>query len=202
MIVRLLGKNNQNPLINMVNSESIILPKVGEVLLERSRRAKHINISVKPTGKVRVAVPVGVTFERAHKFAKRKEHWIEKQILKFIHSSATPIVDTFAAECFIQEEKYLVNRVESLAKKHGFQYCKLKFRVMKTRWGSCSAKNNINLNMLITYLPKHLQDYIILHELVHTRIKNHSHHFWNVLDSVVGDAKGMHKELRLNYTLV
>ena len=186
----------------MQESQTIKLPKVGEVLLERSYRAKHVNISVKPTKKVRVVVPVGVTFERAHKFAKQKEHWIEKQIIKFMNSSATPIVDTFAAECFILEEKYLVNRVESLAKKHGFEYSQLKFRVMKTRWGSCSAKNNINLNMLITYLPKHLQDYIILHELVHTRIKNHSHHFWKVLDTIVGDAKGMHKELKLNYTLV
>ena len=95
-----------------------------------------------------------------------------------------------------------MSRVEMLAMKHGFEYNQLKFRVMKTRWGSCSAKNNINLNMLITYLPKHLQDYIILHELVHTRIKNHSNHFWNALDSVVGDAKGMHKELKKNYTLI
>ena len=186
----------------MAESQTIELPKVGEVLLERSYRAKHVNISVKPTKKVRVAVPVGVTFERAHKFAKRKEHWIEKQILKLVNSSATPIFDTFAAECFIQDKKYLVNRVESLAKKHGFEYSQLKFRVMKTRWGSCSAKNNINLNMLITYLPKHLQDYIILHELVHTCIKNHSHHFWNVLDGIVGDAREIHKELKKNYILI
>ena len=193
----MLGLKNK-----MAESISISLPKVGEVLLERSYRAKHINISVKPTKKVRVAVPVGITFDRAHNFVKQKEHWIEKQILKYINSSATPIVDTFAAECFILEEKYLVNRVEMLAKKHGFQYNKLKFRVMKTRWGSCSAKNNINLNMLITYLPKHLQDYIILHELVHTRIKNHSNHFWSSLDEIVGNAKGMNKELKKNYTLI
>ena len=192
----MLGLENQ-----LAESKIIELPKVGEVLLERSYRAKYINISVKPTKKVRVAVPVGVTFDRAHNFVKREEHWIEKQILKFINSSATPIVDTFAAECFILEEEYLINRVESLAKKHGFHFSKLKFSVMRTRWGSCSAKNNINLNMLITYLPKHLQDYIILHELVHTRIKNHSYHFWNVLDCIVGDAKGMHQELRANYII-
>ena len=191
-----MGLENQ-----LAESKTISLPRVGDVLLERSHRAKHINISVKPTGKVRVAVPVGVTFERAQNFAKRKETWIEKQILKFVNSPATLISDTFAAECFILEKEYLVNRVESLAKKHGFQFSKLKFSVMKTRWGSCSAKNNINLNMLITYLPKHLQDYIILHELVHTRIKNHSYHFWNVLDCIVGDAKGMHQELRANYII-
>ena len=140
------GKNYQNPLINMVNSESKIieLPKVGEVLLERSYRAKHVNISVKPTKKVRVAVPIGVTFNSAHNFVKRKEHWIEKQILKLVNSSATPIFDTFAAECFILEEKHLVSRVEMLAKKYDFHYNKLKFRVMKTRWGSCSAKRIIS----------------------------------------------------------
>ena len=143
----MLGLENQ-----MAESKIIELPKLGEVLLERSYRAKYINISVKPTKKVRVAVPVGVTFDRAHNFVKRKEHWIEKQILKLVNSSATPIFDTFAAECFIHEEEDLINRVETLAKKYGFEYNKLKFKVMKTRWGSCTAKNNINLNMLITYL--------------------------------------------------
>ena len=186
----------------MAESKTITLPKVGQVFLERSYRARHISISVKPPKKIRVAVPIGVSFRKAHKIAKQKEYWIEKQIVKFINSSATPIFDTFAAECFIHEEKYLINRVEILAKKHGFQYRKLKFKVMKTRWGSCTAKNNINLNMLIIYLPKKLQDYVILHELVHTRIKDHSHRFWVLLDKITGDAKGIHKELKGKYILI
>ena len=186
----------------MAESTIITLPTVGDILLERSYRARHINISVKPPRKIRVAVPVGVAFEKAYKFAKQKEYWIEKQILKFVNSSVTPIADTFAAECFIHEEEYLINRVETLAKKHGFQYRILKFKVMKTRWGSCTAKNNINLNMLITFLPKKLQDYVILHELVHTRIKDHSHRFWALLDKITGDAKGIHKELKEKYILI
>ena len=183
-------------------TKHITLDKVGEVLLERSYRARNITISVKPIRKIRVAVPVGAAFEKAHEFAKQKEHWIKKQILKFANLSATPIVDTFAAEFFVRNEKYLVSRVEDLAEKYGFQYRKLKFRVMKTRWGSCTSKNNISLNMLITYLPKHLQDYIILHELVHTRIKNHSYHFWQLLDDVTGEAKELHKELKEKYILI
>jgi len=186
----------------MAESTIITLPTVGDILLERSYRARHINISVKPPKKIRVAVPVGVAFEKAHKFARQKEYWIEKQILKFVNSSVTPIADIFAAECFIHEEEYLINRVETLAKKHGFQYRILKFKVMKTRWGSCTAKNNINLNMLITFLPKKLQDYVILHELVHTRIKDHSHRFWALLDKITGDAKGIHKELKEKYILI
>ena len=185
----------------MPESKIIILPKVGDVLLERSYRAKHINISVKPPKKIRVAVPVGVEFEKARKIAEQREYWIEKQIAKFANSSATPIFDTFAGECFIHEEKYLINRVETLAKKHGFKYNKLRFKVMKTRWGSCTGKNNISLNILITNLPKRLQDYIILHELVHTRIKNHGKSYWAFMDKITGDAKGLHKELKQNYTL-
>ena len=70
-------------------------------------------------------------------------------------------------------------------------------RCQKTKWGSCSDKKNINLNINIAYLPKELQDYILLHELCHTKIKNHSKQFWASLDSYVGGrAKEMSKELR------
>ena len=72
---------------------------------------------------------------------------------------------------------------------------------MKTRWGSCTAKNNINLNMLMTYLPKKIQDYVILHELLHTRIKDHGKGFWLELDRLTGNAKGIQKKLKEKYIL-
>ena len=185
----------------MAESKIITLSEVGDVLLERSYRAKYIIISVKSPSKIRVAVPVGIDFEKAHKFAEQKEYWIEKQLAKFSNSTATPVLDTFASEELIVHKKSLRKRVEVLAKRHGFKYNKLRFKVMKTRWGSCTAKNNISLNILMTHLPKRLQDYIILHELVHTRIKNHSNSYWAFMDKITGDAKGLHKELKQNYTL-
>ena len=72
---------------------------------------------------------------------------------------------------------------------------------MMTRWGSCSAKNNISLNILIAQLPKELQDYIILHELLHTRIKNHSKIFWTELDILIGNAKRIDSILKKNYVI-
>jgi predicted metal-dependent hydrolase len=66
----------------------------------------------------------------------------------------------------------------------------------KTRWGSCSEKNNINLNVNLVLLPDELIDYAILHELVHTRVKNHSKRFWAELDKLVGDAKKNDKKLK------
>ena len=61
----------------------ITLPTVGAVLLERSNRAKHIRMSIKPPSKIRVAVPVGISFEEAQNFAEEKESWLQKQIQKF-----------------------------------------------------------------------------------------------------------------------
>ena len=63
-------------------------------------------------------------------------------------------------------------------------------------WGSCSYKNNISLNMKIILLPEELMDYVILHELTHTREKDHSKNFWAKMDKLVGNGKSMASRLR------
>ncbi len=91
---------------------------------------------------------------------------------------------------------YLPERLYYLAKKYGFKYNKLILRNSKTRWGSCSSKNNINLSIHLMRLPDHLIDFVILHELMHTKIKNHSAVFWNTLEKITGDVKKLRNELR------
>ena len=92
----------------------------------------------------------------------------------------------------------LVKRLSELAREHKFQYNKVSIRNQRTRWGSCSSKDNISLNMKLLHLPDQLIDYILLHELVHTRVKNHSQDFWNELETVVPNARTIDKQLR-NY---
>jgi hypothetical protein len=87
----------------------------------------------------------------------------------------------------------LTDRLNLLAQKYKFSYNRLFIRNQKTRWGSCSAKNNISLNMNLVRLPQKLQDYVILHELVHTKHKNHSKKFWAEMDRYVGDGKEVEK---------
>ncbi|MBK7631153.1 MAG: M48 family metallopeptidase [Ignavibacteriales bacterium] len=95
----------------------------------------------------------------------------------------------------IEAKIYLPDRVKMLAVKFNFDYNKLTLKNIKSRWGSCSRKNNINLSTHLMRLPKHLIDYVILHELVHTVHHNHSARFWNLLDKVSGGAKILDKEL-------
>ena len=110
----------------------------------------------------------------------------------------------FAIEETLRKEAkyYLPQRVKELAEKNSFRFKKVSVRNSKTRWGSCSYENNINLNLHLMRLPNHLIDYVILHELVHTKIKNHSKDFWNMLDLVTGNAKKLDKELKNYHTKI
>ena len=177
-----------------MTSKIIEIERIGPVLFERSNRAKHLNISVKEPAKVRVAVPRGISFEKAKKITHSKIGWIGRHLLKLklrpkIHLFDRP-VDKQAAKEFLE------GRVRELADKFEFVYNKVTIRNQKTRWGSCSGKNNINLNMQLMNIPNHLIDYVILHELVHTKVKNHSPLFWGSLDKYVGNAKAIDKELK------
>jgi predicted metal-dependent hydrolase len=96
----------------------------------------------------------------------------------------------------IEAQKYLPDLLNQLAIQHNFHYNKLSLRNNKTRWGSCSRDNNINLNIHLMRLPVHLCKYIILHELCHTVYKNHKKQFWLLLDQLTGGrARMLDKEL-------
>ena len=93
------------------------------------------------------------------------------------------------------------NRIIELAEYHGFNFNKITIRNQKTRWGSCSAKNNISLNIQLVRLPEKLVDYVILHELVHTLVKNHSNKFWKTLDLYIENSKKIDKDLKKYYLI-
>jgi predicted metal-dependent hydrolase len=166
-------------------------------LFERSERAKHINISVKPFKGVRVAVPCGVSFKKARQFVQSKKNWLRKHLDKM--KQVEKDHDAFKKNSIkidrTAAKKKLVDRLNELSGQHGFRFNKVFIRNQKTRWGSCSARNNISLNMKLVRLPGEMIDYVLLHELVHTRVKNHANGFWTELNRLVEDAKGMSKRL-------
>ena len=104
-------------------------------------------------------------------------------------------INRIITEVYRHEAKhYLPGRMAELAQKHGFRYSQVSIRNNKTNWGSCSRQNNISLNLNLMKLPNYLIDYIILHELAHTIVKNHSADFYRVLNSVTdGKARALAK---------
>ena len=179
-----------------VEVKTVELKNIGTILIERSRRAKHLSLSVRPFKGARVAVPFGVSFASAEMFARSKTGWLKKHLNKMALmeqearalSKSKPVNQAAARQG-------LIDRLNFLSKKHGFNYSRVFIKNQKTRWGSCSGKNNINLNINLIRLPDELIDYTILHELVHTRVKNHGRRFWDQMDKLVGDAKKLDSKL-------
>ncbi len=96
----------------------------------------------------------------------------------------------------LEAKAYLPGRVAYYAQKFGFTFKKVVIKNTSTRWGSCSATNNINLNLHLMRLPEALRDYVILHELAHTVEKNHGPRFWALLDRISGDARGLDRKMK------
>ena len=95
-----------------------------------------------------------------------------------------------------EAKEYLPKRLNDLSDKFGIPFNELYIKNIKSRWGSCSAKNNINLSLHLMRLPDYLIDYVLLHELAHTRIKNHGKKYWEFLEKLVRGAKAIDRELR------
>ena len=170
-------------------------PEVGIIKYFKNNRAKRIIISLKP-GYVRVVIPRRQSFKNAKKFVESKLDWIKKNKvhmnLQVEKKDKLPEIDRIVAR------KFLCKRIAELAQIHNFHYNRISIRKQKTRWGSCSTKNNINLNANLLHLPSELIDYVLLHELVHTKVKNHGEGFWKELDTVVPNARQVDQRLK-NY---
>lgn len=81
-------------------------------------------------------------------------------------------------------KSYLTERIRLLAAQKGFRFQRLFIRAQRTRWGSCSSRGNISLNWKLVKAPVFVSDYVMLHELVHTEIMNHSAAFWRRVATV------------------
>jgi predicted metal-dependent hydrolase len=86
-------------------------------------------------------------------------------------------------------KQYLIVRTEKLAEKLNFEYNSIFIRDQRTKLGNCSEEKNISLNWRLVKAPDFVSDYIILHELVHTKIMSHSSKFWMYLKSIYPDYK-------------
>jgi hypothetical protein len=83
-----------------------------------------------------------------------------------------------------------------LAQKHGFEYSSVSVKRLKGRWGSCDQHQNIVLNLYLMQLPWELIDYVLLHELTHTRILRHGPDFWAAMQRVLPNVKAIRKEMK------
>lgn len=105
-----------------------------------------------------------------------------------------------AAKKALKQESLILlpARVSELADKHGFSFNNVSTRSLKGRWGSCDQNKDLTFNIFLMQLPWHLIDYVIIHELVHTKHMNHSQDFWDEFRVHLDNAKELRHEIK-NY---
>lgn len=95
-----------------------------------------------------------------------------------------------------QAAAYIPRRLAMLAKMHDFIYKNVRLSNAETRWGSCSSSGTISLNIWLMTLPLELVDYVLVHELAHTRHMNHSQAFWGAVEECLPDFKNRRRAIK------
>lgn len=136
-------------------------------------------ISTRITGnEVRVLLPVGMRWDSPE--AQKAANSVGIRALK---KEAT---------------RLLPARLKTLAQQHGYDYQSIIIKQLKGRWGSCSQQKDIVLNCFLMQLPWELIDYVILHELAHTRVMAHGPVFWNEMRRVTPTTDRLRKAIKLH----
>lgn len=182
-------------------TNSIGQPEKVDIKYVVSIRSRRISIRVPSGNTVEVVIPKGINPIQVKPFILSNNDWISKAVrkqkaiersYKHMHSTNEQTLELTPT----QIKKHLKERLDFLANQHGLRYTGLSIRNQKTRWGSCTHHNKINLNAGLVKLPQRLQDYVLLHELTHTLVKNHQKEFWDTLAKFLPNAKELDKELK------
>jgi predicted metal-dependent hydrolase len=178
-------------------------PFIGDVVYVKSRRARRLTLTVKPGRTVRLTLPWYSAYREAEKFLLRHMDWLKEKVTTarlYEQSNGIPVcreARRLAEEALRKKAlAWLPGRTAELSSIHGFSFNKVTVRASRSRWGSCSASNNINLSLYLMQLPSHLIDYVIIHELVHTVHKNHGPLFWQLLEMHAGGARALAAEMK------
>ena len=173
--------------------------RVNYIIRYSNRRS--ISMKFNSDGDLLVAAPRGVPQKFVTDFIESKKSWIMKN-LKLIQSNKA-ILDEVGY--FTEDElkdirkrakEIIPGRVEYYAKKGGFKYNKIFFKLMRTQWGSCSGKKNLNFNLLLAAMPLSIIDSVVVHELCHLRHMDHSSFFYEEVYKLCPNYDECHKWLK------
>ena len=162
------------------------------------RDIKYPRVELK-TGELVIVLPYG---QKPEDILKRNKKWIVQKE-GFIKKC---LADASKLKIAKRENKEFRKLIESLAKKISYDLClkinHIYFRKMRTKWASCSLRNNLTVNQLAGYLPEYLLRYIIFHEVTHIRERRHNIRFWNTMKRRFQNYQKLEKDLFAYWFLI
>ncbi len=168
--------------------------------VKSNKKSKRITIRVDNSGFVTITKPLRVPLAYIKLLVHRKRAWIEAKVLEMSTKPAKLLGHHIKKDYLDNKDgalKLVESRVEYFNQFYQYDIGKISIKNQSTRWGSCSGKKNLNFNYKILFLPKELQDYLIVHELCHLAQMNHSTRFWALVATHIPDYKTLRNELKL-----
>ncbi len=164
------------------------------------RKVKYARLEIK-TDKIRLIMPIN--YDKDEEIIKNHEKWIYKKLSRIKASKKEAENKELNLLRTNKEFKAMVLlSVEKLSRELNVKINKIYFKRMKTRWGSCSSKKNININIYLMHLPFYLIEYVIYHELAHLVEMGHNKKFWKIISRKYPNYKNMEDELLIYWLLV
>ena len=168
------------------------------VRVVRSRR-KTIEIRIEGPGQVLVRAPLYAADSEIRRVLDLRRDWIAAHLEKEAARAQVPKLSLEETEALAKEALTVIPpRVRVWAARIGVTYGRITIRNQHTRWGSCSAKGNLNFNCMLMRCPEAVLDYIIVHELCHRKELNHSPRFWAEVERALPDYKKAERWLKAN----
>ncbi len=169
-----------------------------EYSIIRRTRTRRITLSVTAKGIVRVTAPVLVPRAMIERFVQAKKTWIDdaREKMKMHRKSSFDGRGYSYHANKARAKKVISERVKYFAEQYGFEYARISIKNTSSRWGSCSTQGNLNFTYKLLFLPDHLRDYIVVHELCHLRQHNHSKKFWAAVASILPEYQEHVRELK------
>ena len=173
-----------------------------ETIVIRSRR-KTLSMQVKGDGQVEIRAPLRTSDAEIRRFLETHRRWLEKhlqkaQALQQAKAGVRKLTAAETAELKKKAKRILPERVAYWAPLIGVRPGRIAVRCQKTRWGSCSAKGNLNFNCLLMLAPEGVIDSIVVHELCHLKHMNHSKRFYAEIEKVLPDYRQHQQWLKDN----
>lgn len=168
--------------------------------LVRSKR-KTIALQVRPSGEVVVRAPLRMPRRQIDRFVDEHRAWVaatlEKVRARAAQADAAPkLTPDDLADLGKRARSVIPLRAAYFAPIVGVSYGRIAIRAQKTRWGSCSAKGNLNFNCLLMLAPPEVLDYVVVHELCHRLQMNHSPRFWAEVERVLPGYRAQRRWLK------
>ncbi len=165
--------------------------------IKKYKRSKHMRIRVLAGGRVVVSAPRRTPLFLIEQFVASQSNWIALARAKMLN--VAPLQRLGSTEEYNKNKKEALRvftaRLLELNVNYHFSYKRVSVRNQKTRWGSCSKTGTLSFSYRLLFLPPEVRDYVLVHELCHTKEMNHSRRFWELVSQTVPNYKVLRRKL-------